>query len=166
MNGSIDPMLTAASLRTSRFGTSSFGKKRGSYWRALPWCLTALACSTSDRGRPDLTVREGDPEGPVFYQTGTTEVVGAAGSGNVPSSSSNNPIDGLVDGQPPPRNGPISIKDACVMNQAQAELIKQAVDIIVLLDNSGSMEDEAAAVEANINVNFASVLASSEVDYR
>jgi len=156
MNGSIDPMLTAASFRTSALGRS---------WLALPLCLTALAC-TSDRGRPDLTVRDGDPEGPVFYQMGTTEVVGGAGSGNVPSSSSNNPIDGLVDGQPPPRNGPISINDACVMNQAPAQLIKQAVDIIVLLDNSGSMEDEAASVEDNINVNFASVLANSEVDYR
>src|SRR4051794_35767208 len=154
-------MLTAASFRTSSFRTG-----RRSCWRAL-LCLTTLACSASDRGRPDLNVREGDPEGPVFYEPGTTDVVGAAGSGGaVASSSNNNLIDGLVEGQPPPRNGPISINDACVMSQAQAQLIKQAVDIIVLLDNSGSMEDEAASVEANINVNFAGVLASSEVDYR
>lgn len=137
---------------------------RRSVWRALGLCLTAWACGAGDRGRPDLTVREGDPEGPAFYEMGTSDVVG--GGGSVASSVNDNLIDGLVDGQPPPRNGPISIKDACVMNQAPAQLIKQAVDIIVLLDNSGSMEDEAAAVEDNININFASVLASSEVDYR
>jgi hypothetical protein len=148
-------MLTAASFRT----------ERRRCWRALGLCLTALACSARDRGRPDLTVREGDPEGPIFYERGGS---GAAGrGGGAPSSSgSNGPIEGFVDGQPPPRGGPISIDDACVKSQVQAQLIKQAVDIIVLLDNSGSMEDEAAAVEANINVNFASVLASSEVDYR
>ena len=149
MNGSIDPMFTAASFRTPSLSTGC-----RSCWHAL--CLTALACGAGDRGRPDLTVHEGDPEGPVFYEMGTTNVVGAAGSGdNFASSSNNNLIDGLVDGQPPPRNGPISINDACVMDQAQAQLIKQAVDIIVLLDNSGSMEDEAAAVEDNININRA-----------
>jgi hypothetical protein len=160
MNESIDLMWTAASFRTSARGI------RRRPWRALGLCLTALACSAGDRGRPDLRVREGDPEGPVFYE-GSTDVLAAAGSGGSVSASANdNLIDGLVDGQPPPPNGPISIKDACVMNQAQAQLIKQAVDIIVLLDNSGSMEDEAAAVEGNININFASVLASSDVDYR
>ncbi|HWO14162.1 MAG TPA: hypothetical protein VNN80_31875, partial [Polyangiaceae bacterium] len=34
------------------------------------------------------------------------------------------------------------------------------------LDNSGSMSDELGAVEANINRNFAEILASSGVDYR
>jgi hypothetical protein len=66
--------------------------------------------------------------------------------------------------QPPPDE--IEISEACVIDRAPATLTREPVDIIVLLDNSGSMADEAAAVEANINVNFASVLTSSQVDYR
>jgi hypothetical protein len=35
-----------------------------------------------------------------------------------------------------------------------------------MLDNSGSMSDELQAVEDNLNLNFASILANSGVDYR
>jgi hypothetical protein len=55
---------------------------------------------------------------------------------------------------------------ACVIQEQSAELIEQPVDVILLLDNSGSMSDELGAVEANININFASILTSSDVDYR
>jgi hypothetical protein len=44
---------------------------------------------------------------------------------------------------------------ACARAEAMAELVKEPVDIILLLDNSGSMDDELDAVERNINVNFA-----------
>lgn len=72
-------------------------------------------------------------------------------------------LDGLVDGEPPP--GSANIPAACVIDEEEAEIVRQPVDIILLLDNSGSMADELEAVEANINVNFASVLASRDVDY-
>ncbi len=39
-------------------------------------------------------------------------------------------------------------------------------DIIVIIDNSGSMAQEANAVEQNINVNFAQIMAMSGVDYQ
>ncbi len=39
------------------------------------------------------------------------------------------------------------------------------VDIIITIDNSGSMTQEAAEVQANIN-NFAAILAASGLDYR
>ena len=55
---------------------------------------------------------------------------------------------------------------ACATASAAATLIKQPVDIILVLDNSGSMEDELDAVEKNINVNFANILQQSGVDYR
>src|SRR5262245_46122003 len=106
-------MLTAASFRTERW----------SCWPALGLCLATLACSSNDRERTPLSVRDGDPEGPVFYEMGTTDVLAAGGSaGSAMSSANSNTIDGLVDGQPPPRNAPISIKDACVMNRAEATL--------------------------------------------
>jgi hypothetical protein len=55
---------------------------------------------------------------------------------------------------------------ACARAEAMAELVKEPVDIILLLDNSGSMDDELDAVERNINVNFAQILTDSMVDYR
>src|SRR6478735_7964256 len=54
----------------------------------------------------------------------------------------------------------------CAIVSAAATLSKQPVDIILVLDNSGSMEDELDAVEKNINVNFANILQQSGVDYR
>jgi hypothetical protein len=109
-----------------------------------------------------LRVAEGDPEGPVFYDSGAQSDPGGRGHNPGGGALDTN----FVDGQAPPQNGPISVADACVHDEQPAQLVKQPVDIIVLLDNSGSMEEEAASVEANINVNFASVLAQSDVDYR
>jgi len=68
----------------------------------------------------------------------------------------------------PPQSGSgqVNADDACVVNTAEAEFVEQPVDIILMLDNSGSMADELQAVEDNLNVNFASILAGSGVDYR
>jgi len=54
----------------------------------------------------------------------------------------------------------------CVTARAEAELVREPVDIIIALDNSGSMDDEARAVESNINGSFAAILEQSGVDYR
>src|SRR5450432_655058 len=56
--------------------------------------------------------------------------------------------------------------DTCATTSATATLIKEPVDIILVLDNSGSMADELQAVEDNINQNFATILQQSGVDYR
>ena len=47
---------------------------------------------------------------------------------------------------------------ACAQAESQATLVKEPIDIIVVLDNSGSMDEELDAVERNINVNFAEIL--------
>lgn len=57
-------------------------------------------------------------------------------------------------------------ESSCVTARAAVELVREPVDIIIALDNSGSMDDEARAVEANINVSFAAILEESRVDYR
>jgi hypothetical protein len=54
----------------------------------------------------------------------------------------------------------------CVATRAEAEVVAEPVDIVVLLDNSLSMIDEAKSMEANLNDNFASILAQSGIDYR
>jgi hypothetical protein len=75
----------------------------------------------------------------------------------------------LIGGAGDPLGGPddgSSVDDACISNRAEAELIVQPVDVIVVVDNSGSMDDEVQAIEDNLNVNFASILAESGIDYR
>lgn len=134
-------------------------RARARRWRLLGLAAACVACSASDRTRTTLSVQQGDPEGPIFYAPAMT-------NGNAPPPGDSSSLEGLVEAQEPLPAQPINIENSCVFGEAKAELVKQPVDIIVLLDNSGSMIDEAAAVEANINVNFASVLAQSGVDYR
>jgi hypothetical protein len=55
---------------------------------------------------------------------------------------------------------------ACATARSEAELVREPIDIVVLLDNSLSMVDEARSVEDTLNVNFASVLEDSGIDYR
>jgi hypothetical protein len=55
---------------------------------------------------------------------------------------------------------------ACAQAESRATLVKEPIDIVVVLDNSGSMDEELEAVERNINVNFAEILDDSGVDYR
>jgi hypothetical protein len=43
---------------------------------------------------------------------------------------------------------------------------KRPVDVIFVIDNSGSMDEEIAAVRDNINRDFAGIIAASGVDYR
>lgn len=54
----------------------------------------------------------------------------------------------------------------CVTSTSEAELVKDPVDIVLLVDNSRSMANEIDAVERNINVNFAQILEDNAVDYR
>jgi hypothetical protein len=56
---------------------------------------------------------------------------------------------------------------ACAMQSARAERgpAKQ-VDIVFVVDNSGSMSEEIAAIRDNINRNFAAMVQDSGVDFR
>ena len=55
---------------------------------------------------------------------------------------------------------------ACASVVAMATLVKKPVDIIFVVDNSGSMTEEIQAIEKNINVNFAQIIGASGLDYR
>ncbi len=61
---------------------------------------------------------------------------------------------------------PTVMDRACADTSAEATLVSVPVDIIVVIDSSGSMSGEIAAVERNIDVNLASVLMSAGIDYR
>jgi hypothetical protein len=64
-----------------------------------------------------------------------------------------------------PSGGADSQGDTCAAVTESAEL-QAAIDIIFVIDNSGSMFDEIDAVEQRINDDFAAIIAASGVDYR
>jgi len=58
--------------------------------------------------------------------------------------------------------------DSCAQEEAEASLINRPVDIIFVIDNSGSMAGEIEEVEEQINANFATIInnANPPIDYR
>ncbi len=57
-------------------------------------------------------------------------------------------------------------QDACATSSSEADLTDKPVDIIFAIGNNGSLSQEIAAVEENINVNFAQIIGNSGIDYR
>ena len=55
---------------------------------------------------------------------------------------------------------------ACAVVTGDATLVKRPMDIIVSIDNSGSMAGEINAVIARINTDFAQIIEASMIDYR
>jgi hypothetical protein len=82
-----------------------------------------------------------------------------------------------------PEGGPPRMRDASALGEPDAREIvvdtmcgeqesqavigdERPVDVIFIIDNSGSMSDEITAVERNINQNFAQIIEASGADYR
>jgi hypothetical protein len=55
---------------------------------------------------------------------------------------------------------------SCAAVKANGTLGKKPVDIIFVIDNSGSMTAEIVGVQENINTNFAQIIGASGLDYR
>ena len=56
--------------------------------------------------------------------------------------------------------------DACAVVEQEAENSRRPVDIIFIIDNSGSMAGEISQVQARINDDFVRIIEESSVDYR
>ena len=125
----------------------------------LTLALGAVACSATEGGarRPGAGqggssgggAGVGGSSGGGFTATGGAVASGGGGFGAVNSS-------GGTGGDPP----------VCGTAKAETTIVTAPVDIIIALDNSGSMVEEMGAAEANINTNFAAILTSRGVDYR
>jgi len=108
--------------------------------------LTLIACgSTSEAGTGEDPINgtsggttSGDPPGSSSGEFGTTS--GASGSSGDPKE--------------------------CAAQEAAATLAKKPVDIVFVIDNSGSMSGEIAEVEKQINDNFSAIIEAAKVDYR
>jgi hypothetical protein len=61
----------------------------------------------------------------------------------------------------------VDVDAACAAQSIRARRgAPKPVDVIFVIDNSGSMNDEIAQVRANINQQFAAIIEASGVDYR
>lgn len=75
--------------------------------------------------------------------------------------------DGIADGDEVFLGTDPTMEDrACADTAADASLVRVPVDIIVVIDSSGSMDGEIDAVQRNINTRFAAILDGAGVDYR
>ncbi|MEZ4460263.1 MAG: hypothetical protein R3E66_11160 [bacterium] len=61
---------------------------------------------------------------------------------------------------------PLAADPVCVEDAYSADLRTRPVDVIFVLDNSGSMREEIESVERNINQNFAAIMDQAGLDYR
>ena len=59
-----------------------------------------------------------------------------------------------------------AVTDECAAVTQQANISYRPVDIVFIVDNSSSMEEEIAAVQDRINADFARIIGESGVDYR
>lgn len=55
---------------------------------------------------------------------------------------------------------------SCGVQSYEAEVVIRPVDVILIIDNSGSMTAEIKGVQDNINKNFAQIIETSGLDYR
>ncbi|MBE7479991.1 MAG: hypothetical protein HS104_08405 [Polyangiaceae bacterium] len=115
------------------------------------------ACSASDSGG-------GSGGGSGSGATGGAGS-GGGGSGGTAGIDAGGTGGGLdLDGSL--NDGNINPDAACDLQTYQATVTKQPVDVIFVLDNSCSMSTEMIAIQDNINLNFAQIIASSGIDYR
>ncbi|MEM9877536.1 MAG: hypothetical protein AAF928_21740, partial [Myxococcota bacterium] len=54
----------------------------------------------------------------------------------------------------------------CVDIEVEPDAVLAPADVMIVFDTSGSMTQEATAVESNINASFAQILANSGLDYQ
>ena len=75
--------------------------------------------------------------------------------------------DGILDGLELIIDTDPLVPDApCAMRRFDAGIVEKPIDIIFVIDNSGSMSLEITTVQNNINVNFAQIIEAADVDYQ
>ena len=76
--------------------------------------------------------------------------------------------DGMLDGtEVAIGTNPTKSDKACASEKHKAEIVQtKAADIIFSIDTSGSMSQEIAAVERNINQNFSQIIQNQGIDHR
>lgn len=75
--------------------------------------------------------------------------------------------DGVLDGSEILVGSDPTAQDrACGYKKQTASPVTKPVDVVFVVDNSASMQEEIESVQRNINENFADIIAASGLDYR
>jgi hypothetical protein len=96
----------------------------------------------------------------------TTSGGGAGGSGGAGTGGAQGSGGDIIDFDAGSNDSALDPDSACATQSANATLTKKPVDIIITIDNSGSMTEEIVGVQKNINENFAQIIEQSGLDYR
>ena len=130
--------------------------------------LSVGACSSDDTQREVVAIAATDGPTGVGSATTVDEPALASGVSVQGAPASDQPILIVEEDPAPPlaQPGNVAEGEACqsVSEQGQPRFLPQ--DIILVVDNSGSMDGEAQAVQDRINVELAQILEQSGVDFR
>ncbi|MBM4358038.1 MAG: hypothetical protein FJ096_07995 [Deltaproteobacteria bacterium] len=97
---------------------------------------------------------------------GASTTAGSGGNGTSASTTGQGGSIDLTSGSSGGAGGGLDDNTACAKEEAEATLTYAPVDIIFVIDNSGSMTESIGGVQANINDSFAKIIEASGVDYR
>src|SRR5262245_2155632 len=110
--------------------------------------LGLLSCALAPAG---CSVSKPTVLGSVASSAGGSRTGGSGGGGMGSSAGSGLGGSNVV----PPSGGGTGDETgeggACAQAEAQATLVREPIDVIIVLDNSGSMDEELDSVERNIN---------------
>lgn len=118
-----------------------------------------VRCVTKEPVPPGecISLTEADCDGPlsgtrdvIVNPPGDDAIIECSGLDNWATS-----VDSVECGEP-----------ACFGGSTSVTTVRRPVDIIFVIDNSGSMQEEIAAVQQRINEDFAGIIEDSGLDYR
>ena len=132
----------------------------GCFMDVLVGCSTPTL-ETSGSGTDDQVSDNQTPNGDL---TGSqnTNIVPPDVSALVPPDSFADPAPGTETSE----TAGVTPDNACVQSALKSTAATRPVDIIFVIDNSGSMGEEIAEVESQINTNFANIVEDAGIDYR
>lgn len=95
---------------------------------------------------------------------GTFQTSGAGGTGGATATSGGGGDD--LTTSTTAGTGGAGGQEECAADEAEATVVQKPVDILFVIDNSGSMGGEIEDVQNNISVNFAQIIEASGIDYQ
>lgn len=126
--------------------------------RVLAFGLLLSACGADSDSEPSRGGRPG---------TGATSGGGGGGSGGATSAIPGNPDGSTATSNPgAPRHDGGPGADACATVVGEGEDVDRPVDVILIVDSSGSMAMARETISQIIDSEFASIVEAADVDYR
>jgi len=174
----VDPNTSTGSSSSSSSGAAGSGGETGGSAGAAGANSGGAGPSSSSSGNGGTggTAGSGGTAGTGGMGTGGAASGGAGGSSSG-SAGSGGAGGGASSGGPADAgpdvtfvydadvgDGSVTADSACAAEAVAAQ--KRPVDIIWAVDTSGSMAEEIAQIKANINTQFADILAASGLDYQ